>query len=188
MAGTLKARGTLPHWHWHPEDLQQSCLSADFSKGAFGCCELCVDPWCIEEDAAGIGEDALCIAQASLPVLALLSWAALLWCAGTGGAEIVDAYATPTCIPSASWNARRVNRRRARDRTRTQAAYSIHKKLSKSGPRVSTARSTSSVNTRGRPHSEAKGRSGPKAQYEPVRRPEERPPLLVLPFAEPGRP
>jgi hypothetical protein len=178
MAGTLKARGTLPHWHWQPDDLQQSCLSADFWKGAFVCGELCVDPSCIEEDASGIGEDTLCIgedtlciAQASLPVLALLSGAALLWCVGAGGAEIVDAYATPTCIPSASWNARRVNRRRARDRTRTQEAYSIRERLSKSDPQVWTVRPVSSVKTAdiecdhsSRPHSEAKARSEARAR------------------------
>ena len=134
---------------------------------------------CVEVDALCVAEDALCIAQASLPVLALRSWIALLTCASAGGAGIeavdtVDAYATPTCIPSASWNARRENSRRARDRTRTPAAYSIHKTLSKFGPQRKLARKRELAET--------------KAQYDPVRRPEERPPLLVLPFTAPGRP
>jgi hypothetical protein len=53
---TLKANGTLPHWHWQPEDLQQSCLSADLVKGSLECGES----W----DNAG-WDDALCIGQAS---------------------------------------------------------------------------------------------------------------------------
>ena len=85
------------------------------------CADVCDDAFalCVEVDALCVAEDALCIAQASLPVLALRS-IALLTCAGAGGVGIeavdtVDAYATPTCIPTASWNAKRVNRRRARD-------------------------------------------------------------------------
>ena len=87
------------------------------------CADVCEDAFalCVEVDASCVAGDALCIAQSSLPVLALLSWIALLTCAVGGGvgieaaADTVDAYATPTCIPTASWNARRVNRRRARD-------------------------------------------------------------------------
>jgi hypothetical protein len=86
------------------------------------CADVCEDAFalCVEVDASCVAEDALCIAQASLPVLAPPSWIALLTCADAGGVGIeavdtVDAYATPTCIPTASWNARRVNRRRARD-------------------------------------------------------------------------
>ncbi len=80
---------------------------------------MCTDV-CDDAFALCVAEDALCIAQASLPVLALLSWIALLTCADASGVDIeavdtVDAYATPTCIPTASWNARRVNRKRARD-------------------------------------------------------------------------
>ena len=81
---------------------------------------MCTDV-CDDAFALCVAEDALCIAQASLPVLALLSWIALLTCAVGGGGvgieavDTVDAYATPTCIPTASWNARRVNRKRARD-------------------------------------------------------------------------
>ena len=114
-AVTLNARGALPQWHWQPDDLQQSCLSADFSGGAFACADVCDDAsalcaLCNGEDASCPGEDALCIGQESSLLLA-----APLSCVGAGGVAIVDAYATPTCIPTASWNARRVNRRRARD-------------------------------------------------------------------------
>jgi hypothetical protein len=86
------------------------------------CADVCDDALTlsVEVDALCVADDALCIAQASLPVFALLSWIALLTCGDAGGVGIeavdtVDAYATPTCIPTASWNARRVNRRRARD-------------------------------------------------------------------------
>jgi hypothetical protein len=52
---TLKASGTLPHWHWQPDDLQQSCLSVNLFRGTFACGEPC--------------DDALCTGHASSPAV-----------------------------------------------------------------------------------------------------------------------
>jgi hypothetical protein len=74
----LNARGALPHWHWQPDDLQQSCPSVDFSRGAFACED-------VRDDSVCIGEDALCIGQAPSLVSAVVALSLVLCAADRMG-------------------------------------------------------------------------------------------------------
>jgi hypothetical protein len=82
----LKANGTLPHWHWQPEDLQQSCLSVEVFGEAFACGAPCDEAACgawSREDA--LCDDWSCMGQASSVAAAAGA------CATTGSAADVTA-------------------------------------------------------------------------------------------------
>ena len=94
IAGELNARGTLPHWHWQPDDLQQSCPSVDFSRGAFACED-------VRDDSVCNGEDALCIGQASSLVAAVVALSMVL-CAADGMGICIGATSVDTTGPEAA--------------------------------------------------------------------------------------
>jgi hypothetical protein len=174
MSEILKASSMLPHWPWQPDDLQHVCLSVDLARGALVCDEPGDDELCIGHGSSWVallaGAPDTGAAALAVAVVPAASVAIALACAvGEDVAAIIAACviapgaaacATPACSPTASWKARRANKTRARDRARTSAAYSISPLLSKRLARaLSKSRGVSAL-----------------AQYEPVRRPEERPP------------
>ena len=113
-------------------------MSDEVFGGTFACGAVCDEGVCIGQASSVLAVVMLAVAV-PLALAALLAFAGVnvafllgvRACAAIGNAADVAARATPICNPTAKWKARSANRTRAKDKTRTGLAYSIHPSLSK---------------------------------------------------------